>query len=141
MIEKERLGHGLQQVHQVVAAQHVGQLVGQNSLQARRRQPRNHAKRQQNHGAQVAHHQRHLHQRRFQQGHRATHAAAGSQRGQPLLPGRAQGLHAVAPQPLHVEQAAQHAQAHGQQTQQPAHYQQRQVVIKIPQPDLQRANE
>ena len=130
MVEKQHLGHGLEQVHEVVAAQHVGQLVRQNGFQVRRRQARHRAQRQQNHGAHVAHHQRHPHQRRFQQLHRPAHAAAGRQRGQPLLPPGAQRAHPVAPQPLHVQQAAQHAQAHGQQAQQPRQHQQRQVVIQ-----------
>ena len=137
MIEKQRLGHRLQQVHEVVAAQHMGQLMGQNGFQISRRQARHRAQRQQNHGPQVAHHQRHLHQCRLEQRYRPPHAAAGGQCGQPLLPGRRQGPHAVAPQPLHVQEAAQQAQAHGQQAQQPRHHQQRQVVVEIPQAGFQ----
>ena len=130
MVEKQHFGHGLQQVHEVVAAQHVGQLMGQNSFQTSRRQACHRAQRQQNHGPHVAHHQRHPHQRRFQQLHRPLQATAGRQGGQPLLPYRRQRAHPVAPQPPHIQQAAQHAQAHGQQAQQPGHHQQRQVVVQ-----------
>ena len=137
MVKEHRLGHHLQQVHEVVAAQHVGQLMGQNGFQMRRRQARHRAQRQQNHGPHVAHHQRHPHQRRLQQRHRPAQAGAGRQPRQPRLPHRRQRLHPVAPQALHVQQAAQQPQAHGQQTQQPGHHQHRQLIIEVAQTSLQ----
>ena len=133
MVKKQCFGHRLQEVHEVVAAQHMGQFVGQNGFQIHGRKTSYRSQRQQNHGPDVAHHQRHPHQRRFEQRHWPAQATPGGQHRQPLLPRRSQWPHAVAAEPLHVEQAAQQTQAHGQQAQQPRHHQQRQVPVKVPQ--------
>ena len=131
MVEKYGFGHGLQQVHEVVAAQHVGQLVGQNGFNARHRQARHRAQRQQHQGPQVPHHQRRSHQARLQQAHRPAQAGPRHQGPQARLPGGRQRPGAVVAQPLHVKQPAQQAQAHHQQAQAPSQYQQRQVLVEI----------
>jgi hypothetical protein len=84
----------------------------QNGFQAGGRQTRHGAQRQQNDRPHMAYYQRHLHQGRLQQSHRPTQPGPLGQRRKTSLPRGAQGLHAVAPQPLHVQQAAQHAQRH-----------------------------
>ena len=71
MIEEHRLDERLQQVHQVVVAADVRELVRENRLELLRRERRERARREQHDRLQPADHGRHVDQRRLEQRDRA----------------------------------------------------------------------
>lgn len=110
VVEEQRLGGGLQQVNQVVAAADVRQLVGQDQLELRRREPGEGAAGQQDHGPQPADHRGHLHERRLVEGEGRPNPQGAHQAGQGRLDRGRHRRPARAPHPLHESPAAEGAQ-------------------------------
>ena len=110
MVEEQGLHRGLEQVHQVVAAADVGQLVGQDQLELPRGEAGERAGGQQDHGPQPADHRGHLDESRFVEAHRRRDPQGVDQTGQHALDRGRRGRQPRAPQALHEGPAAQRPQ-------------------------------
>ena len=123
MIEEQRLGQDLEQVHQEIPTLHMRQFMRDHRAQLRLREPCENGDRQQHHRTDAADHRRHLEPAAFQ-------IANGAMNAQPLLHLPAQTQHAgagrvglLAAPPLQKQKTAGESEAEQRHTGKPALHQ------------------